>query len=549
MRRAALSSWVSPLRRLPQLVPPTPQAQSHTNYYTSRYNNNNINSTGSKNNRIVHLASGQSRPWINGKPVAFHVNDLKHSPLLHSVESQQEPFQHHPQPRFGTSISSSSRSRTEWSNDDDTLLDPPNQRANNNNSHTTNRRRRRRRTHPTQSSSVAATTLELPHDSLSSSPDSYYDSDLIVVLDMDECLIHCQYLNSSTEASLYSHQLMMRNRHHQKIKQQTNAPSFSSDDDDDDDYTPDNKNHDFRVVLPDAHGTGVHVHVRPGLIDFLSAVTRRYETHIYTAALPIIANPILNALSIKVLQHQQAQNNGAASNQQAHQEPVFAGRWYREHCTYDPAAKAYVKDLFKLSRLMLLQENKEMEEQNDRHLEYYNDSRNSNNRDGGSTTTTAAAEATTTAALLLKRTVLVDNNPLSFLKNPENGILVNSYYTDATDTTLRAVRTILDELDAVPDVRPILTRQWHLLEQQQEGSSSSSLSFASSILYKTDCQSSESLSSSSVLLSTSDNKDDLDDDNNDDDDKNNTNDENLVSALSGLRSFLQTPPTAKAAAA
>ena len=56
-------------------------------------------------------------------------------------------------------------------------------------------------------------------------------------------------------------------------------------------------------------------------------------------------------------------------------------RWFRDSCTYDPLAEAYVKNLHQLSAT----------------------------RDR------------------LHRVVLVDNNPLSFLANPSNGILVNSF--------------------------------------------------------------------------------------------------------------------------
>ena len=96
---------------------------------------------------------------------------------------------------------------------------------------------------------------------------------------------------------------------------------------------------------------------------------------------------------------------------------MFAKRWYREHCLFQDGA--YVKDLRALAKPP-------------------------------------------------HRTVLVDNNPLSFLANPENGILVNNFYNDPDDTTLHAVLDLLDELDQAPDVRPLLEKRFGLKEALEE---------------------------------------------------------------------------------
>ena len=61
-----------------------------------------------------------------------------------------------------------------------------------------------------------------------------------------------------------------------------------------------------------------------------------------------------------------------------------------------------------------------------------------------------------------RRVVLVDNNPLSFLPNPSNGILVSSFYDDPKDDTLEAVMELLHELDESDDVRPILDGRFGL---------------------------------------------------------------------------------------
>merc|ERR1711862_388356 len=114
------------------------------------------------------------------------------------------------------------------------------------------------------------------------------------------------------------------------------------------------------------------------------------ETHIFTAAMPIYADPILNRLDPE--------------------NTLLAGRWYRDSCVYDETSvgrPAYVKNL---KRIL--------------------DNNNNN----------------------LQRTVLVDNNPLSFLANPTNGILVSSFYNDPYDKTLPAVLEPLHRLDGLEDV-------------------------------------------------------------------------------------------------
>jgi len=53
---------------------------------------------------------------------------------------------------------------------------------------------------------------------------------------------------------------------------------------------------------------------------------------------------------------------------------------------------------------------------------------------------------------------------LSFLANPEHGILVSSFYDDSRDTTLPAVLDLLHELDKHDDVRPVLDARFQLRE-------------------------------------------------------------------------------------
>jgi Dullard-like phosphatase family protein len=197
---------------------------------------------------------------------------------------------------------------------------------------------------------------------------------------MDECLIHAQFLSNPAAAQVYAHQL--RQRRMNNVSAHGHVDSF-------------------RFALPD--GELVHVNLRPGLRDFLQAVTDRFETHVFTAAVDVYADPLLDTLD----------PSGT----------MFAGRWYREHCVYDAKQIAYVKNLCTFPPVL-----------------------NKN----------------------LDRVVLVDNNPLSFLANPSNGILVSSFYNDPTDKTLPAVWDLLQVLDNKKcDVRPHLDEQFGLKKALQ----------------------------------------------------------------------------------
>lgn len=67
----------------------------------------------------------------------------------------------------------------------------------------------------------------------------------------------------------------------------------------------------------------------------------------------------------------------------------------------------------------------------------------------------------------LSRVVLVDNNPICFLPNPDNGIPVNSFLAKEHDNTLQTLMTLLDYLNAQSDVRPVLQRFFKLSSRLQ----------------------------------------------------------------------------------
>lgn len=64
----------------------------------------------------------------------------------------------------------------------------------------------------------------------------------------------------------------------------------------------------------------------------------------------------------------------------------------------------------------------------------------------------------------LSRVILVDNNPVSFLMQPSNGIPVPSFYDDANDRTLDSLTKVLMSLREADDVRPRLHQLFRLAD-------------------------------------------------------------------------------------
>lgn len=221
-----------------------------------------------------------------------------------------------------------------------------------------------------------------------------YKSDIVVVLDMDECLIHSRFF--SMEDSLY--------RQHEESRPDSTGEDMQN-------------NHScesFELSLPD--GDNVHVIKRPNLDEFLKAVTERYETYIFTAALEVYARPLLEVLD----------PDGS----------MFSGVFYRESCAHDKKLGVYVKDLSIL------------------------DCGSASVREGGNSNWRKKQRIG--EKLDQGKVVLVDNNPTSFLANPLNAILVPDFHGDPNDSTLDSVVELLRELESHDDVRPVLDAKFGL---------------------------------------------------------------------------------------
>eukprot|EP00559_Dactyliosolen_fragilissimus_P007218 CAMPEP_0184864096 /NCGR_PEP_ID=MMETSP0580-20130426/13731_1 /TAXON_ID=1118495 /ORGANISM="Dactyliosolen fragilissimus" /LENGTH=258 /DNA_ID=CAMNT_0027362743 /DNA_START=739 /DNA_END=1515 /DNA_ORIENTATION=+ len=132
-----------------------------------------------------------------------------------------------------------------------------------------------------------------------------YKSDLVVVLDMDECLIHSQFLSHTSMEYRQQEDRSQSSLHSSKSQLSVDC---------------------FHMELE--NGEAIHVNKRPRLDDFLASITSRYETHVFTAAMEVYASPLLDKLD----------PDGT----------MFSKRFYRDSCTFDSSLGVYVKDLSKI---------------------------------------------------------------------------------------------------------------------------------------------------------------------------------------------------------
>lgn len=232
-----------------------------------------------------------------------------------------------------------------------------------------------------------------------------YESDLIVVLDMDECLIHSRFL--SDQAVDYRQDENRPDPSGSKFVEEAESIILSACE-------------SFRVTLPD--GDFVQVNKRPNLDLFLREVTSRFETYVFTAAMEVYASPVLDILD----------PNG----------DMFRGRLYREQCTFDEVLNVYTKDLCNVLR-------------HRRALQHADGHGLAGDPDGEFICDE-------------RRVVLVDNNPVSFIPNPSNGIIVSNFYDDPKDDTLEACMELLLELDEAEDVRPLLDTKFGLKDALED---------------------------------------------------------------------------------
>jgi CTD small phosphatase-like protein 2 len=172
------------------------------------------------------------------------------------------------------------------------------------------------------------------------------------------------------------------------------------------------------IRLDTAEEQLVIINKRPGLDAFLHDASQKFNLFAFTASESFYCNPLLDRID---------------------KSSVFKKRFSRSDCTR-LGENVFTKDLTKVMSRM-------------------------RDTDGGCGEASGAFNigcAANWAESFFKRTVLVDNNPFSFVPQPRNGIPVVSWYSDLRDNALQKVIEFLDGIDKLEDVRPFLDQQFHV---------------------------------------------------------------------------------------
>ena len=239
---------------------------------------------------------------------------------------------------------------------------------------------------------------------------------LTVVLDMDETLLHSELLPLSAKdaAALLAADPRSAHDHHDKEAAALEAAGKKR------------PEIEFVIGANTASRERVRTSLRPGLREFLQALSERFEPVLFTSAMPIYASPLLDRIEGKT-EATLKQFGGDAPIPPAFPEapfaaenlPVFRHRLYRDSTV--PAHEIdydYVKDI-STSRL---------------------------GRD-------------------MRRVVLIDNSWHACIHNPDNSIVVPDYLGAKADPLFAALLAMLDHLRTQEDVRPFLIQKIKLREQ------------------------------------------------------------------------------------
>jgi len=259
------------------------------------------------------------------------------------------------------------------------------------------------------------------------------DSKLIVVLDLDECLVHVNRgrkiipPSSTTVESFVCHFSSLKSTattSTQQQQQQTSTSSSAAA------SLQPTKNEDYVIKC--------RVFLRPGwndLLEHLLSQPDRYEVHIFTASEADYAKPILAELERRLNCAAATTNNddhssSSSPNPQASSPPSpvvtrFQNCWYRDSCR----SRQFLDHTFTFKDLSILRRTS------------------------------------------LHRTVLVDDDVTNFTDNPDHGIPVRPFRgVDANDDTLQKVQALLHDLASseIKDVRPVLRDKFGIAETFRE---------------------------------------------------------------------------------
>jgi len=221
-------------------------------------------------------------------------------------------------------------------------------------------------------------------------PQSEHDQGrLTVVLDMDETLLH---------SSLTPHPVGIDPR---SVDDHADATAAS---------LPDKKPIDFSFIIGDGVLEGherVRSTLRPGLHHFLYALHQEFEPILFTSALPIYAQPLLDRIEKQVKSRHEGESPSSI--------PIFRHRLYRSSTVLHPRV-GHVKDIRRFGRSM-------------------------------------------------SRIVLIDNSWLACVATPDNSIVVPDYLGEKTDELFSPLLTFLRKIKHMDDVRQAIMEAFKFRQQ------------------------------------------------------------------------------------
>jgi len=192
--------------------------------------------------------------------------------------------------------------------------------------------------------------------------------------------------------------------------------------------------------------------LRPGLREFMHALSAEFEPILFTSAMQVYAEPLLNRIDLPP----SSPDTEAATP--AHLHPLWRHRIYRPGTVSLPGGWSYVKDISRLGRSMkrcVLVDNSWMAvTENIMQIEW----KECEMKLWESRADSRFARSFACSASLA-------SFPVQCVANPDNAIVVPDYLGHKDDRVLEAVLAVLRQLKDEADVRPALIKQFALREQ------------------------------------------------------------------------------------
>lgn len=184
-----------------------------------------------------------------------------------------------------------------------------------------------------------------------------------------------------------------------------------------------------------------HIYKRPYVEEFLAVVYQWFDLVCFTASIKEYADPVVDYLEQQTLSNDEmkrAMKDLKLSNQP---NKIFKKRYYRDSCTF-VQGKGYLKDL-----AVVLNNQPRSRSNSKTKLRSFSISSNVSN-------TTSSLEIK--SQLDYSKIVIIDNSPISFSPNKENGLMIEGWINDPDDLELMNLLPLLHSLRFVSDVRCIL---------------------------------------------------------------------------------------------